>query len=728
MSTIVAIVKSLVGQVFAVSLDGLKRQIFEGERVLQGEQVLTGLGGEVTLQLANGEVLSVAQNSNWQAGQAEPADSAQAPASELEQAIAAGLDPTTELEATAAGAGTGGGAGGAAGGGHSFVMLDETGGQLEAEIGFETSGLGLGGSVQDEVDGLTGETGDADPVDPLEPVNPAAPSLNLLVDSGVADDLITNNGSYSIGGVEPGATVEYSTDGTTWSTTPPVALEGSNTILVRQTDVAGNTSPSSSLTFTLDTTASITVSLDDVNSANVANAPISGTSDVGPGRTVTLTITDANGNTVTTTAITGTDGNYSTTADLSNLADGGLSVTASVTDIAGNSASATDGVSLLDTNLPALVISAADSNLAAGESTTITFQFSEAVSGFELGDVSVAGGSLSNFSQVDADTWTATFTQSGSDTPSISVANDQYTDLAGNNGSGDDLTLAADTPAPTLVISAADSNLAAGESTTITFQFSEAVAGFDASDVTVAGGSLSDFTQVDADTWTATFTQSGSGTPSISVANDQYTDLAGNNGSGDDLTLAADTTAPTLVISAADSNLAAGESTTITFQFSEAVAGFDASDVTVAGGSLSDFTQVDADTWTATFTQSGSDTPSISVANDLYTDLAGNNGSGDDPTLVISAADSNLAAGESTTITFQFSEAVAGFDASDVTVAGGSLSNFTQVDADTWTATFTQSGSDTPSISVANDQYTDLAGNNGSGDDLTLAADTTAPT
>ncbi|MEK8079448.1 Ig-like domain-containing protein, partial [Pseudomonas sp. XK-1] len=59
-----------------------------------------------------------------------------------------------------------------------------------------------------------------------------------------------------------------------------------------------------------------------------------------------------------------------------------------------------------------------------------------------------------------------------------------------------------------------------------------------------------------------------------------------NNGSGDDLTLAADTTAPTLVISAADSNLAAGESTTITFQFSEAVAGFDASDVTVAGGSL----------------------------------------------------------------------------------------------------------------------------------------------
>ena len=43
MSTIVAIVKSLVGQVFAVSLDGLKRQIFEGERLLQnlsGKRIL----------------------------------------------------------------------------------------------------------------------------------------------------------------------------------------------------------------------------------------------------------------------------------------------------------------------------------------------------------------------------------------------------------------------------------------------------------------------------------------------------------------------------------------------------------------------------------------------------------------------------------------------------------------------------------------------------------------
>ncbi|NMY49591.1 retention module-containing protein [Pseudomonas sp. WS 5011] len=143
MSNIAAIVKSLVGQVFAVSIDGLKRQIFEGERLLMGEQILTGLGGEVTLQLASGELVNVAQSSNWQAPAGEePAEQAAAePASELEQAIAAGFDPTTDLEATAAGPGAGGNAGGGAGGGHSFVMLDIVGGQLDPTIGFPTEGL-----------------------------------------------------------------------------------------------------------------------------------------------------------------------------------------------------------------------------------------------------------------------------------------------------------------------------------------------------------------------------------------------------------------------------------------------------------------------------------------------------------------------------------------------------------------------------------------------------------
>ncbi|HGH3637090.1 TPA: beta strand repeat-containing protein, partial [Acinetobacter baumannii] len=87
-----------------------------------------------------------------------------------------------------------------------------------------------------------------------------------------------------------------------------------------------------------------------------------------------------------------------------------------------------------------LVISATDTNLSLGESTTISFTFSEAVSGFDIDDITPVGGTLSNLVQstTNPNVWTATFTQDGTLTaPSISVADDAYTDLAGNLGKGD---------------------------------------------------------------------------------------------------------------------------------------------------------------------------------------------------------------------------------------------------------------------------------------------------
>ncbi|MER8252660.1 Ig-like domain-containing protein, partial [Acinetobacter baumannii] len=88
-------------------------------------------------------------------------------------------------------------------------------------------------------------------------------------------------------------------------------------------------------------------------------------------------------------------------------------------------------------------------------------------------------------------------------------------------------------------------------------QFSEDVAGFTASDVVVAGGTLSNIVKVDDNTWTATFTADGTGTaPSITVVDGSYTDVAGNLGTGDVLNgtdgFVVDTTAPTVQITAAD--------------------------------------------------------------------------------------------------------------------------------------------------------------------------------
>jgi len=156
-------------------------------------------------------------------------------------------------------------------------------------------------------------------------------------------------------------------------------------------------------------------------------------------------------------------------------------------------------------------------------------------------DVSVSGGTLSDFSG-SGNSYTAIFTADDAveTTGSVSVAAASYSDVAGNNGGAGTDTVTIDTKNPTVGINFASQPLTGQNfSTTITFQFSEAVSGFTASDVTLTKGVLSNFTSVNGDTYTATFTatdfQSPTGT--VAVSND-YFDTLGNQGVANAATIA----------------------------------------------------------------------------------------------------------------------------------------------------------------------------------------------
>ncbi|WP_236469857.1 retention module-containing protein, partial [Pseudomonas syringae] len=149
----VAVVKSIVGQVFAVSPEGIRRLLVEGDRLFAGEQVDTGASGAVSLELADGRTIDLGRDTQWSADAPDSvtdlsAATAQAAPSvaELQQAIAAGADPTQDLEATAAGQ-TAAGSDGAVGGGHSFVVLEATAGVVDPTIGYPTTGLNAGDAV-----------------------------------------------------------------------------------------------------------------------------------------------------------------------------------------------------------------------------------------------------------------------------------------------------------------------------------------------------------------------------------------------------------------------------------------------------------------------------------------------------------------------------------------------------------------------------------------------------
>ena len=418
-----------------------------------------------------------------------------------------------------------------------------------------------------------------------------------------------------------------------------------------------------------------------------------------------------------------------------------------ITDIAGNSGSGTTDSAnyVIDSQRPTATIVISDTDLRPGETALVTITFSEAVSGFDNSDLSVANGTLSNVSSSDGGiTWTATFTPTigVSDATNLIVLNNAgISDLAGNAGSGitNSANYAVQTEVPTATIVVADAALKAGETSTVTITFSEAVSGFTNADLTIANGTLSNVTSSDGGiTWAATLTPTANITDTtnlITLDNSGVTNASGNSGVGTTASnnFAIDTALPTATIVVADNRLGIGATTTVTITFSEAVSGFDLSDISVANGTLANLTSSDGGiTWTATLTPTANvnDTTNLIIVDTAgVQDLAGNLGASiaisnnyaldaTRPTVNIVFANPHLGIGQTTTVTFTFSEAVSNFDLSDLSVTNGDLSNLSSSDGGkTWTATFTPTANVTdPSNFIALDtsNVTDLAGNVGS--------------
>ena len=417
-----------------------------------------------------------------------------------------------------------------------------------------------------------------------------------------------------------------------------------------------------------------------------------------------------------------------------------------VADVAGNTGSGTTDSNnyAIDSQRPTATIVLSDSTLKPGETALVTITFSEAVTGFDNSDLSVANGTLSAVSSSDGGiTWTATFTPTAGVTDAsnlITLNNSGVSDVAGNTGAGttNSANYVVETQVPTATIVVADSALKAGETSLVTITFSEAVSGFTNADLTVANGTLSSVSSSDGGvTWTATFTPAASVTDTtnlIRLDNSGVTNVSGNSGVGvtDSNNYAIDTVRPTATIVVADNKLGIGETTTVTFTFSEAVSGFDLSDLSVANGVLSNLASSDGGvTWTATLTPTASinDTTNLILLDTgNVLDAAGNAGASiaisnnyaldaTRPTATIVVANPVLGIGQTTLVTFTFSEAVSNFDLSDLSVTNGELTNLASSDGGkTWTGTFTPTANITdPSNFIALDtsNVTDLAGNLG---------------
>jgi large repetitive protein len=153
-------------------------------------------------------------------------------------------------------------------------------------------------------------------------------------------------------------------------------------------------------------------------------------------------------------------------------------------------------------------------------------------------------------------------------------------------------TQAVDTVAPTLTITDSASGVAGGP-VTFTYTFSEAVTGFDASKITVAGGTKGAFTAVSSTEYTLVVTPpAGDGNITLSTSTTGVVDTAGNQTVVPNEHIQAySVVLPTVLIS--DGTVgAASSAVTYTFTFSEAVTGFTAEKILVTNGTKGTLTTI----------------------------------------------------------------------------------------------------------------------------------------
>ena len=272
-------------------------------------------------------------------------------------------------------------------------------------------------------------------------------------------------------------------------------------------------------------------------------------------------------------------------------------------------------------------------------------------------------------------------------------------DAAGNLSPVQTIGYTLDTALPTVTITDNVAGSLTDEPVTFTFEFSKAITGFTADDVTVsANGTKGAFTAVSERVYTLVVEPQAntSGTLSVSVPADVATDVAGNtNAASATATQAFNTMGPSVDIALADSVLRAGQSTVVTFSFNKVPTGFASEDIEVDNGTLGPLSSSNGGlTWSATFTPNAtteSATNSIRVLAGSYTDARGNSGAaGNSPNYTV-----DTTAPAAPTLAEQGST-----DLSD------SLMNDTEATSTTFRATLPSSGS----LAVAGDRVELLLG------------------
>ncbi len=249
--------------------------------------------------------------------------------------------------------------------------------------------------------------------------------------------------------------------------------------------------------------------------------------------------------------------------------------------------------------------------------------------------------------------------------------------------------------------------------------FSEAVTGFERSEIAVTNGSVTDFSG-SAPTYKAEITPSKSGEVIVEVGASVAEYGVGNdNMPGVPLVIEADLDRPEMAITS-ETTGPVGGAFEVTIRFSESVTGFELEDIEVSNGTASNFNRVSSRTYTVTITPEETGEVRVEVGSNVARDGAGNRNRAAEPLVIEADLERPEVTIEGSTepvgmagfeVMITFSEPVTGFELEDIQVTNGTASNFTKVSPQEYTVTITPEEPGEVKVEVGEDFAEDATGN-----------------
>ncbi|HET8860015.1 Ig-like domain-containing protein [Marivirga sp.] len=232
----------------------------------------------------------------------------------------------------------------------------------------------------------------------IAPSNSNTPELSGTVNETATIELIIDGNSYF-------ATIS----GESWNLAADAygtqtLADGTYDVQITATDEAGNVATDENPDALIIDTSSPTVTLNDLLTNN-STPTLSGTVE-DASSTVASVAVEVNGTSYSATV----EGNTWTASLTTALAEGSYDVSVTAIDALGNSGTEAFTAALtIDLTGPTVTIEGAPAG-TMGEAFGISFIFSEDVTGFVEGDITIENATLSNFASTNAKTYTATIT------------------------------------------------------------------------------------------------------------------------------------------------------------------------------------------------------------------------------------------------------------------------------------------------------------------------------